>query len=218
MSTLYLLDLFANDPTPGTIKEIVVPIATVPTLVTGRYVVRIPDDIVVPETITSSTDLLTAKYVGFLTNGLFTNIVYDDMNDATGIDLVSSNGIATGVRGVNAIYPDGSLFTPRMQMNMVALAAAAPSQAMIRYELFKYTATDDLSARYLRGYEEVIPDVDVLCQLSFNNGATWLTAYDNTPLNIPVPDQGTQLIVRFTRTTASTVNPKLYLGSWAVLY
>jgi hypothetical protein len=222
MSKHYLLDIFANDPLHGAIKEVVVPVPGAPTTINGRYVVRVPDDIVIPDSVTNPNDLITQKYASMLANsGLFTSIVYDGMLDAAGIDVANSFGISTGVRGACSLYPAGGITYPQstMQMSMVAVGGVPVTQAMLRAELFKFVPIDNVTDRYLRGYSEVaVTGADVDCYLSFNNGATWVSAIDSTLVNVALADQGTQLIVKFVRTSWSATNPRLYLGSWAVLY
>ncbi len=224
MSKHYLLDIHQTDPGQK-LQEVYIPDAGV-SYIDGTYVVRVSDDIVIPDTTYTAADLITAKYAGMLANsGLFTRIVYDDMLDAVGINMGVSTGISTGMRGVCSLYPYSFWSTPgfpvpTMQMNMVGLATT-PTQCEVHWELFKYGGWDVSSApsgnhAYRRSYEEVDESsAPVTCEVSFNNGSTWLVATPGDVLNIPLADQGNQLIVRFTRGFS---NDRLYLGSWAVLY
>jgi hypothetical protein len=225
MSKHYLLDIHQTDPW-AKLNEVYIPDAGV-SYIDGSYVVRVSDDIVIPDTTYTAADLLTAKYAGMLANsGLFTRIVYDDMLDASGIDMVNSTGISAGVRGICSLFP-GSFWStpgfpvPTMQMNMVTIPPVpVVAQCEVQWELFTYSGWDDSASPSAHAYRRSYTEVDeavapVTCEVSWNNGGDWLVATSGELLNIEPSKQGTQLIVRFTRAWS---NDRLYLGSWAVLF
>jgi hypothetical protein len=213
MTTHYLVDLY-ND----TLNNVVTAGGTPPTTsCTGNYVVRVPDEVAVRNP-TDLADLITKKYQGILgVNALITNITFDDMNDASGIDLSTSNGILTGLKGCNGIYPTSGASIPVLRTTPNTLVST-PSQFMLTYELFEYVDVDGATTPFQRSYREVTPDVDVIAAVSFNNGTTFITAMDQIYAAIPVPAQGNQLVVRFTRTTPISTRGRIFLGSWAVLF
>ncbi len=225
MSKHYLLDIHQTDPGEK-LNEVCIP-ASGTSYIDGSYVVRVSDDITIPDTTYTAADLITAKYAGMLANsGIFTRIVYDDMLDATGIDMVNSTGISTGVRGVCSLYPYSFWSTPgfpvpTMQMNAVFVPPVpVVTQCEVHWELFKYGGWDVSHLPPFHAYRRYYEEVDetsapVTCEVSWNNGSTWLTALPGDILNIPPADQGASLIVRFIRGWS---NDRLYLGSWAVLY
>lgn len=224
MSKHYLLDIHQTDPGEK-LNEVSIP-SSGSSYIDGSYVVRVPDDIVIPDTVTGANNLITAKYAGMLANsGIFTRIVYDDMSDPYGIDMANSICVTAGVRGACSLFPGSFWMTPgfpvpTMQMNVVTLATT-PAQCQVHWELFTYGGWDYAgtipgSHAYRRYYLEVDETTALCtCEVSFNNGSTWLVATPGDLLNIPVLDQGNLFIVRFTRGFS---NDRIYLGSWAVLY
>lgn len=218
MSKHYLLDIHQTDPTHGTIKGVEIPVSG-HTYIDGTYVVSVPDDVDIPSSVTYAGALLTAKYAGMLANsGIFTHIVYDDMLDPNGINMAASACITTGMRNVCGLYPASfwatpGYPTPTMQMNMVTLATT-PSEAMVYWEAFSYDEWDITTKAYHRRYGIELETV-FSCEVSFNNGASWIPTTHGTLLNIPPVDQGNQMIIRFTAGWGQT---RYYLGSWAVLY
>lgn len=213
--TNYLVSLFNDE-----INDVVVPSATTP--VVGNYVVVVPDDIRVQNP-TSVANLLTQKYAGILGSyGLFTQITYDDFQDATGIDYANSAGVVTGVKSNVSLYPSHNGVDSVLQSTPNGITwggpGAGPSQAVLVYEVFDYVDVDDKSAPYTRSYRQLTPDVELDAEVSFNNGATWVAASNRVMLNIPLLARGNQLVVRFTRTSDIDVRGRLYVGSWAVVY
>lgn len=218
MSTHYLIS-----PFNGEINDVVVtPLVATDTLITGNYVVRVPDDVPVSNP-TNLADLLTKKYAGTLgVHGLFTQIAYDDMLDGTGVSTGPSAGVTAGDGGSVSIYPVNGAFTPVFQSTALPITwgggGSGPSQVMVTYELFEFVDTDDKTAAYQRVYREVTPDSDVTLAISFDNGANFITTVDKAITNIPLVAQGTQVVFRLTRTSNISVRGRVYLGSWAVLF
>lgn len=218
MSTHYLIG-----QTTSEINDVVAALGVPPqTIITGNYVVRVPDDVVVQNP-TNLADLLTKKYAGILgTYGLFTQILYDDMLDATGVNLGASNGILVGRNGSIGLFPAHSPQTPVLQSTPMGITwggmGAGPAQATLTYELFEYLDVDDRDAVYRRSYAEVAPDIDVTVEVSFNNGANFTNTTDKALMAIGVAEQGTQVVVRFTRTSDIDVRGRVFIGSWALLF
>lgn len=223
MSKHYLLDIHTTDPAHGRLKELCIPNGG-STYIDGSYVVRVPDDVTISDTVSNATDLLAEKYAGILANsGLFTHIVYDDMLDPNGVNLANSVGIAVGMRNVCSIFPSSFWGTPgyptsTLQMNMVSLGATTPTQCTVYWEVFTYGSWDVSHLppfhAYRRYYYEEAESA-IGCEVSFNNGVSWNSVTYGELFNIPVGDQGTQFIIRFVQ---GGTQARYYLGSWAVLY
>lgn len=210
MSTLYLLSLF-DDKITDVLYTTTAPI-------TGSYVVRVPDDVVVKNP-TGVSNLIAQKYASILAGmGLFGQVLYDDMLDTADINLVSSSGVTLGRKGMVSLY-DGGVLTSTTSAFTWGGPGAAPSQAIVTWEVFKYEDTDDADAPYVRKYEEVStsPATSPLtAEVSFNGGGTWTTVTDKNLVTIAAPDQGTSLVVRFTHD--GTPSGRFFVGSWAVLF
>lgn len=205
MSTHYLIDLHASILANSRIIG-VVPASATPTPTNGKFVIRVPDGVEVGDPTTLS-NLLTAKFGGLLSYYAgFSNILYDDFVDETGIDLVNSTGIFVGARGAVSLLGAAST----LHTTMTTLFSP-PAQALVTYEVYQYLQTDVWSDTFQRWYQEEGAS-NLGCQVSFNNGATWTTLYDGVVADIALADQGTQMIVKFSG-GASRYN----LGSWAVL-
>lgn len=219
MSSHYLVDLF-DDTLNGVATPQQAPLET---FVTGSYVIRVEDDTIVRNPV-DLADLLTKKYAGLLgTQGLFTQITYDSLLDASNIDVAVSTGIFTGLKGHIGLYPVDSVNpTPVLRTDPHGITwtgpGAGPPQAMVLYELFTYVDSDPLDGPYQRVYRELPADVDVGVELSFDGGSTFLAVEHGSMANIPTPSRGTQLVLRFTRLTDVTSVARVFLGSWAVLY
>lgn len=215
MSTHYLISLFNDE-----INDVVG--SSGQTLSTGNYVVRVPDDVSVQNP-TNLADLLTKKYTGILGNsGLFTQYINDDMLDGTGVNTGASTGIFLGNNGSVGLYPKHGAQTPLLQTTPYNITwggpGAGPVQAVLHYELFDFVDTDPMTSVYTRSYREVATDIDVTAQISFNGGTDYFSTSDKELLSIPGGSTGTQVILRFTRTTDINVRGRVYLGSWSVLF
>lgn len=218
MSTHYLISLFNDE-----INDIVAASGTPPqSQITGNYVVRVPDDVSVQSPV-DLADLLAKKYAGILGSfGLFTQIVYDDMLDGSGVDTANSTGVILGKKGMVGLYPEHGAHTPVLRTTPYGIVwggpGAGPSQATLTYELFEYVDVDDKDQPFQRYYREVTADLDVTVEISFDNGTNWLSVTDKTLITVPTPNLGTQVVLRFTRGTDIDARGRVFLGSWAVLF
>jgi hypothetical protein len=218
MSTHYLISHFNDE-----INDVVGASGSPPqTLSTGNYVVRVPDDVSVQNP-TNLADLITKKYASVLgSSGLFTQVIYDDMLDGTGVNTGASTGVFLGKNGSVGLYPKHGAQTPLIQTTPYNITwggpGAGPVQAILSYELFDFVDTDPMTSVYTRSYREVATDVDVTAQISFNGGTDYFSTSDKALLSIPGGSTGTQVIIRFTRTTDINVRGRVYLGSWSVLF
>jgi hypothetical protein len=211
MAANYIINAHSNPISSARIIDVMYP-PTGQIDLNGTFIVRVPEGIAVVEP-TSVVDLLSQKYQNLIALYVTTQYVaYDDMLDATGIDLGTSSNLITGERNSIGLFP-GSILTS----NMATLSGAGPAQAFVTWELFEITYSDPVNGRVTRTYNEV-PSTPTYAsvQVSFNNGATpFLSCSDGNVLNIPPADRGTQLLFRITN-----VHPtkRLYLASWAVVY
>ena len=219
MSSHYLISLFDDS-----ITDVLVPIGAPPTsLITGSYVITVPDDVAVKKPV-SLSNLLAQKYQGILgSRGIYSTIIYDPMLDATNVNMASSHGVCTGFKGSICLYPtDPSNPHPALVTTAHGItwlgAGVGPTQAMVTYELFTYVDSDPATGAYQRQFQELPTDHDVALEVSFNGGTTFIPTIDKALVTIPPAARGTQLILRFTRTTDVTVTPRIFIGSWAVLY
>jgi len=221
MSTQYLVSLFDD-----AINGVVSASGAALTPVTGNYVVRVPDDVAVRNP-TNLSDLLTKKYTGILgSHGLFTQIVFDDMLDATGVNTGLTTGVTLGDKGTVGLYHTNlaAAHTPVLQTTPQAIIwggpPPGPPQGLVTYELFTYVDTDDKDEVFVRTYKELVPDLDVSVEVSFNGGVTFVATTDKSLVSLTLPDQGTSIVLRFTRLTAhgTGVPDRVLIGSWAVLF
>lgn len=209
MGNHYLVDLYGNPL--GSSKVIDTRTAlNGQSFMNGTFVVRVPDGVSVTRP-ANLTDLTTQKYAGLLAfYAGFTKITFDDLLDASAISVGSSSKIFMGDRASIALLPGGIL-----QSVVVPLTGGAPTVALTTWETFQVTATDVKTDRFQRTYVEV-PSTpsNVTCSVSFDGGATFNSTTDASVLNIPIPDQGTNYVIRLTNASAN----KLFIGSWAVIY
>jgi hypothetical protein len=218
VSTHYLVSMFNDE-----INDVVVATGSPPTTsAVGNYIVRVPDDVKVQNP-TSVANLLTQKYAGILGSyGLFTQITYDDFQDATGIDFAGSAGVISGKRSSVGLYPTHGGVNSILKSTNNGIVwggpGAGPPQAILTYEVYEYVDVDDKTLPFQRSYRELTPDTDLSAEVSFNGGATWISALDKVLINVPSLARGTQLTVRFTRTTDIDVRARVHIGSWAVVY
>lgn len=220
MSSHYLIDLFSD-----TITEKVLPQGTpARSVVTGNYVIRVPNDVVVREP-TGRDDLIAQKYAGLLSNYTdFTQVAYDEMIDGSGVDLANSHGVTSGSRGMVSIYPTNAGYgaAPVLQTAPLSITwgggGGGPSQTLITYELFEYVDVDEKGAPYIRMYREVPTDADVAVSVSFNGGADFNPIVDRVLVGIAGPERGTSIVLKFVRSTNIAARGRLFLGSWAALF
>jgi hypothetical protein len=212
LSLHYSIDLFGalTGPTPAPILDIIeTPTGSSP--LAGNFVVRVPEGLPVQKPL-DLVDLITKKYAAFLAfYTTFTRVAYDDLLNTVDLDLAASGTAGMfGDRSAIRVNPAGLV-----QSQPVALVGGAPTQALITWETFTVTQTDDAAGTIARTYQEVPSDsAHVTCQVSFNNGASWLAALDGAVLNIPLVDRGTNFIIRLTNAFGTSLN----IGSWALVY
>ena len=210
MSTHYAIDVFGNPVSGAAILDIIeTPTGTSP--LAGNFVVRVPDGLSVQKP-TNLGDLITKKYSAYLAfYPIFTRVAYDDLLNPLDIDLSISHAYGMfGERGNIRINAAGHL-----QSLLVGLSGGAPTQALITWETHTITQTDLESTTVARTYTEVPSDAaHVTCQVSFDNGATWLTCLDGQVLWIPPVNRGTNFKIRLTNVYTTPLN----ISSWALVY
>lgn len=213
MSQLYLLDRHASPATSATVLD--VQESTQP-LLSGRFVVKVPDGIpitgnpTVLGNLSTPGTLLFEKAAGYLLfYAGFTRLTTDDLMDTSNVDLVNSVGCNLGQRSTVVLEP-GGIF----QSLAVALTAPAPMQAFITWDTYAYVESDPANGLYARQYNE-LPSVpsNVTCSVSFD-GTTFSPTTDSALLNINGWQQGTLFIIQLQNATTS----RLSIGSWSVIY
>jgi hypothetical protein len=219
VSTYYLVDLSTNQ-----INDVVSSTSSSPSvLITGNYVVKVESNIPIENPVDLS-DLLTKKYLGILgSHGLFTQISYDDMLDPSNIDFTNSRGVITGYNGVNGLYakpPSGAV--PILQTTSHSItwggSGLGPSEAILEYEVFTYLDVDQVGNPLNRYYQELSTDLDLSVDISFNGGLNFFSTTNKALVTIPSYARGDQIVVKFTRETDVTSIPRVFIGSWSVLY
>lgn len=210
MSTLYLVDFFANPFASAKISDVRQALAAP---LAGNFVVRVPDFLSVQNPVDVS-DLITKKYQALLAfYAGYANIAFDDLFDLTDVDLGAPQVQGSfGERNLVTIYPGA-----RFQTQPIALVGPAPSQAFITWETYSVSLSDPAEDRAVPSYvEEPSSAATFTCEVSFNNGANFYAATDGGLVNIPPLGQGTQFILRLTNATSPPRS--LRVGSWAVVY
>jgi hypothetical protein len=206
MSTHYLVDPFSP---PGTIID-VRPAPSGESPSTGSLVVRIPDGCAIhggpedlPALLAAKTIGIQALYVGF------TNVVADACLNSSEIDTETSSNVSTGGGFAPAcLFGSGVLNTQSFALGL------SPTQCVVLWETFSFSDSDPSDGRFSRTYVETPSDSDILCEVSFNSGATYNPTTSGAVLHIPVADQGATAKLRFTNTNTSRV----YFGGWSLVY
>lgn len=209
MSTHYLID--ANTPILANSEINDVRYSIEDTLMGGNFIVQLPDGVSIgPDDPTDLTDLLNKKYAGLLAaHPLYTNIAFESFTLAPSVDMANSSYLAVGDRCTTKFLSDTSVY----RSNMTGLSLT-PTQAVLVVELFFSGGADPIGDRATRYFEGLPPDSEGVCEVSFDNGVTFLTTTSGALLNIPVPSQGPDFIFRFTGTSAKGLS----LGSFAIIY
>lgn len=212
MTCHYLVDLFGNAGFPVNVSIIDVREPdSGQSLANGSMVVRVPDYIQVVRP-TDLQDLLNQKYTGLLAfYAGFAEIAADDLIDPLHVDLVNSAGVRAGLRNTVCIANGGFLRSTAYSL----LPSPAPTVAVITWEVFEYVDTDPKTGMYEREYKEVSAS-EFTCEISFDNWVNTNFVVNEGIFNVPLGQQGTDLIIRFTNTSAP--GRELFLGSWAVIY
>lgn len=107
-------------------------------------------------------------------------------------------------------------FQGRLQSTIATLSGAAPSQAVITWEVYRVNLADPALDRALLTYVEM-PASKFTCNVTFNGGANYYPATDGAVLNVPLIGQGTNFAIRLDNIPA-LLPEELYVGSWAVIY
>lgn len=205
----YLLDQFASPISSATVLD-VAEAANGQTVTNGAFVIRVPGFVALSSQPSSLNSLLTEKYAGLLAHFTgFTNMVYDDMLDTSGVNFATTPASFFGDRGSIGISPNGILETVTIPLVLT------PSTAILTWELFTYTYSDPANGRLTRTYNEVASTpAAATVTVSFDNGANYLPTTDSTSIIIGGGQQGDDLRIRFQNVTSN----RLYLGSWALIY
>lgn len=221
MSTHYLIDQFGNPIANSGILDII-QTSTGTSPLAGNFVVRVPDGLSVQRP-TDLNDLLTKKYAALLayyTN--FTNIAYDDLLDASGVQAFPNGhfkvtmGDRSSLRLNEGPVPGPfSWVTVSNPGNIAVPLAIVPAQVIITWETFAVLQSDPKTGAVERTYQEVSADpANTLVWVTFNNGATWIPAFDGAIMNIAPVDQGNQFMFYIENQSAGPI----HVGSWALLY
>jgi hypothetical protein len=209
MGTHYLLDLYANPLSGAKINDVNVS-TDGRTTANGSFVVNIPPGVAVRDPVDLS-DIITKKYQGLLVwYAGFTTLDYDDLLDASHIDLTDPQVEGRfGERGTVVINPGKRL------TSVVVPLGSAPTQAVILWECFEYEDTDIKANRFVRVYHELDPDAVSDAEVSFDGtNFTSVTEGSGGVVNVPVGWEGTSFIIRITNTSSDPI----HIGSWAVIY
>lgn len=207
MSSHYLIDAHTIPVLSGDINEARYNVTESP--IVGSYVVRVSDDMPLDQEQSNLTNLLSEKYDAMLTfYATFSNIVYEDFTDTPSVNVGSSVGVHSGLRATTKVGAS----TGVLRTNASVLGAP-PGLVVVLWEAFRVVTTNPKTGRCTRSYQEMA-STSFTVAVSFNNGSTWTAANDGGLLSIAAPDQGTNLVLRFTNATAEPV----WLGSWAVLF
>lgn len=212
MSSLYVVDGNAVPFSSAQVTDVLTSDLNVTVPFNGGCIVSVQDWLTVTDidgVFTFGTGLIDKKYAAMLANYPgFTQIVYDALLDAAGLDLtVPGTQGQFGERGTNRIAPAQTVTSTAQTLGFT------PSTAVVIWELFSLsTASTSATEKIVRTYTEKMPS-DCTCEVSFNGGSTWLTATSGGVLTVPAIDQGTSLVVRF-----SGAISQRYLGGWAVIY
>lgn len=208
MSTHYRIDLF----NPVLLTSQILDVTDAPlgaSTLMGDFIVRVADGLSIQNP-TDVGDLLTKKHTALLAYyaGL-TNLVYDDLLDATGIDTA-----AVGTQGMFGERGSIWIADTYLMQSVMTVLAFAPIQCVVTWDVHTVTLSDPKTGQTSRSYQEVDSDATSTCLVSFNNGLTWNPALNGQLLNVALPDQGTQFLIQLTNTSGA----RLSLDSWALVY
>lgn len=212
MSTLFIIDGHTNPIANSDINEVRYNTTQAP--LTGNFIVRVPNDMALAENPSNLSGLLAAKYAACLTFfSTFANIVFEDFTDTPGIDNPNSPGTFEGIRCTTRVGPriGGSGGILRTD---TAVLGGPPSIVAVTWEVFQVATTNPPTGRLTQQFSEA-PSSNFTAEISFNNGGSWTAVTDRSITNIAGGDQGTNMVLRFTNSSA--VNAQ-WLGSWAVLF
>lgn len=206
----YLIDLFSSPLNSSPVVDVSEP-SNGQSLITGTFVVRVPEFVPITTPLPSTLgNLITKKYAGLLSFFAgFSNIVYDDLLDDTGIDFTASPEGTFGQRGSLGIVAGSTL------QSVATPLLTTPDSAVFTWEVFTYIDSDPKAGKFSRTYNELATTgATTTAEISFNGGGTYSPVVDGAAISIPPADQGNSLVVRITNASAA----KLYIGSWALIY
>jgi hypothetical protein len=213
MSTLYIFDAHTNPISGSDLNEVRYNAISAP--MTGHFIVRVPADMPLAAEQQTLANVLSEKYNATLAYfSTFADIVYEDFTQTPGVDSANSPGTTVGIRCTTKIGRRIGGVGGVLQTNMTVLGGA-PSVISVTWEAFRVVNTNPVDGRLTQEFQEASPG-DLTVEASFNNGATWTSVTDRAIQNIAGPDQGTDLVLRFTNATGPSV--PVWLGSWAVLF
>lgn len=216
MGSLYLIDthsaVLATSKINGTVSSPSGYSTAVP--IRGSFVINVPFDVPLDGVPQDLGDLITKKYLGILAMYPgYQNILFDEQTDAVGWvfppTLPASVALGTmGGRQNNSVITGGTLESANTAL------LSTPQTCVLRWDAFEYLYDDATSVAGQRQYREADPDGFVV-SVSFNGGSTWNQVQQGLIFSIPLADQGSSFRIAFQR---SGPIPKLYLGSWALVY
>jgi len=205
MSTHYFIDYFGST-SYARVQDVRTTISG-QSVATGSMVIRVPDSIPIAYS-GYAYDVLSQKHTGQLAQYPgYTNIVYDDLLDTSGIDLGSSRWLYTGKRGAVSLRDSSSFFR-----TLPVVLNSTPTQAIFAWEAFGYDLLDFASENLVLTYSEANPGL-FSALVSFDGGATYISVNDGTPFQIPVGQQGSTFVIQI-----SGYSSRLNLGAWSLVY
>lgn len=208
MSSLYVVDGNAVPFSSAKVTDVLTGSLGQAVPFNGGCIVNVPDWLTVTgvsDVFTPTTGLIDKKYAAlFAKYPGFTEYAYDHLLDADHLDLtVAGTGGQFGSRGTNRVQ--GSV------QSTVVVLAHTPSTAIVYWETYWITYDGTRPSEKLVEQYEERPASDLTCQVSFDGGSSFLAASSGGVLTIPVANQGSNLVVKFTGSAR-------YLGGWAVIY
>jgi hypothetical protein len=212
MSTLYLIEAHNSTVADSRITNVQVDPDGADNLITGvtingSFPVLASPDITI-EDVNTVSELNTAKYTELLAlYPGFTYIAYEDFLASPSVNSPNCANIRLGERVTTSLGPSGILETTSTALS------DTPDDAILIWEAYEIVETI-VDNRVLLVLNELDPDADLTVEASFNGGTDFQAYTSGVVGTIPLAEQGSSLVVKFT----STVSDARYLASWAVLY
>jgi hypothetical protein len=211
MGTLYLVDAFDNVISASAIND-TVNLQSGSHPLRGSFIVNLPFDVPLDGVPTDLSDLVTKKYAGMLsTYPGYANIIYDEQLDSLGWQTAYNVGTGLRVFGSRKTTAVGGPVSSSIVSSTTALGTT-PAFAIFRWELFSYQMTDVVSGTVSRTVTEEDTSL-VTASVSFN-GSTSFTVSSGVPFEVPFDQVGSNFKVTF----LNALGPKLWVGSWALVY
>ncbi len=210
MGTLYLIDAHDTVLLSSKINDVANVMAGHSHKIRGSFPVNVPFDIPIDGNPTDLNDLVTKKYLGILAiYPGYNHILFDEQID--GLDWEHPGSCSTvGSRQTTSVGGSGS----NLLISATQTLVSSPTTAVIRFEFFQYLESDPSTGQFTRSYQDVTTAGDIVFQVSFNGGTSYINASNGVLLNIPLGDQGNQFKVLCYRTAGT----RTHIGSWAVVY